>query len=294
MRTPGGIWAGPITPMNGDFSLDLAGLRWLTDYVVSSGVHGLIPGAFTAEIESLDLSEHKRILEIVVETAAGRVPVYCGVSRPSILETRAVIDFARDLGADGIFVVPPFCNSYTLDEIVRFLEDVARRTTQPIMLYNSPNYCGVNLSPTVQGSLARIDNIASSKEGNQGQLHQTVLEADADMAVFSARDSYLVPSLAVGADGVTSFVANVAPELIMDLYRAACDGDEETVRMLHPRVSRLVDALVARSYPLMLKTAMSLLDLPSGPARRIEGGATDEEIVSLRDALRFALPVRAI
>jgi len=293
MRTPGGVWAGPITPMNADLTIDFSGLRSLTEFLIDGGVDGLIPAAFTAEVESLDIGEHKRLLETVVESAGGRVPIYGGVSRPSIVETREMVAYAPEVGLDGIFVIPPFCNAYTLPEMVAFVKDVAGRSSLPVMLYNCPNYTKVNFPPEVQSALAEIENIASSKEGNQEQLHGTVLAAGDGMAVFTARDSHLVASLAVGADGVTSFVANIAPRLIVDLFAAATAGDTAVVHELHARVSMLVDALVKRSYPLLLKEAMTILGLPSGPARRIEGGATQAERAELTAALRQALPVEA-
>lgn len=271
--------------MRADLSIDFDGLRVLVNHFVEAGVHALTPCAMTAEAESLDLEEHRQVLRVTVETVAGRVPVYSGVGRASIRETRSLVAFAQDAGSDGLFVITPYCNSYTKDEVLQYYEDIAIRASIPVMIYNCPSYSGINLAPEDHARLAGIDSIVATKEGNQAQLHDTLLATAGRMAVFSARDSYLLPSLALGAEGVVSFAANVAPQLLLDLYAAAQDGNWTRARELHESLCPLVDALVGRSYPLMIKTAMSLLDLPAGPARRIGGGATAEEVKRLRSVL---------
>jgi 4-hydroxy-tetrahydrodipicolinate synthase len=280
-----GIVVAPVTPMRRDLSIDLDGLRVLVDHLVGAGVHALTPCAMTAEVETLDLDEHREVLRVTVETVAGRVPVYSGVGRASILETRSLVAYAEDIGSDGLFLITPYCNSYTKDEALQYYEDIAVRASVPIMIYNCPGYSGINLTPEDHARLAGIDNIVATKEGNQGQLQDTVLATAERMAVFTARDSYLLPSLALGAEGVVSFAANVVPQLLLDLYAAAQDGNWARARELHGALCPLVNALVARSYPLMIKTAMSLLNLPAGPARRIGGGATPEEVTRLMSVL---------
>jgi 4-hydroxy-tetrahydrodipicolinate synthase len=276
--------------MNDDLSLDEDGLARLIEHLIDAGVHGLTPCAMTGEAESLNLDEHERVLRVVAETANGRVPVFAGIGRPSILETRLLLEAAEDAGSDGLFLIPPFCNSYTKDEALRFYEDVAARTSLPIMMYNCPPYSGIDFSPSDHADLAKIPTMVATKEGNQGQLQNTVLATADQMSVFTARDSYLLSSLAVGAVGVVSFAANVAPQLLVRLYDAFLVGRLDEAQELHRTLVPIVDALVARSYPLMIKTAMSLLGLPAGPARRIATPITEVELDRLRAAVRLAVP----
>ena len=274
--------------MHADLSVDFDGLRSVIELLTEAGVDALTPCAMTAEAETLSLDEHREVLRITVEANAGRAVVYAGVGRPSIIETRELIAFAGEIGSDGLFVITPFCNSYTKDEALRYYEDVAARTDLPVMIYNCPGYSGIDLSPDDHRRLSSVANIVATKEGNQDQLQATVKATDGQMAVFTARDSYLLPSLEAGAVGVVSFAANVAPKLLVDLYAAAQSGDTVRAQELNEVLVPLVMALVSRSYPLMIKTAMGLVGLPAGPARRIEGGATPEEV----EALRRVIPTR--
>jgi 4-hydroxy-tetrahydrodipicolinate synthase len=280
-----GIVVAPVTPMQDDLSLDEDGLRRLVVHLVESGIHGLTPCAMTGEAESLNMEEHQRVLRAVIDAADKAVPVYSGIGRPSLLETREMIAFAEEIGSDGLFVIPPFCNSYTHDEGMEFFEDVAARTSLPVMIYNCPPYSGIDFSPVDHARLAELPNVIATKEGNQAQLHNTVLAVGDSMSVFTARDSYLLGSLSVGAVGIVSFAANVAPSLLLSLYQAFTTGDIAEAQELHNALAPLVDALVARSYPLMIKTALNLLGLPAGPARRISSEISGAEERRLRELL---------
>jgi 4-hydroxy-tetrahydrodipicolinate synthase len=274
--------------MHDDMSLDIDGLQRLVDHLIGQGIHGLTPCAVTGEAESLSLDEQKQVLRATVEAAAHRVPVYSGIGRSSLLETLALVPYAEEIGSDGLFVITPFCNGYSVAEVDAYYRELARRTALPIMIYNCPGYSKINISPSMSASLAGVPNIVATKEGNQDQLHETVLATGNRLAVFTARDSYLLPSMAVGATGVVSFAANVAPALLVRLYDAVRSGDLPLARDLHCRVTVLVRALVARSYPTMIKEAMRLAGLPSGALRRTGVPVTSEERAVLQDALRVA------
>lgn len=283
-----GVVVAPVTPMNNDLSVDYGGIRSIIEHLIDAGVSGFTACAMTAEAESLSLEEQEAVLAAVVESVAGRVPVYSGVGRPSILETRRLISVAEEIGSNGLFVITPYCNAYTKAEAIAYLRDVATRTSLPIMIYNCPAYSRIDLTPEDHSALSEIANIVATKEGNQGQLHDTVLATEGRMSVFTARDSYLLPSLALGAVGVVSFAANVAPRLLVELYEAVQQGDTARASELHAVLSPLVNALVARSYPLMIKAAMELNGLAAGPARRIEQPLAATEVERLRSALEAA------
>lgn len=275
---PAGIVVAPVTPMNQDLSVDWGGFDEMVRFLLSHGIHGLTPCAVTAETETLTIDEHRRILARTVELAAGRVPVYCGIGRTSILEMRELLRYASDIQADGLFVITPYASAYTTDEVYAYLADTADRADLPIMIYNCPGYSGVNISVDGVVALSALDNIVAIKEGNQEQLERVVTATrDRGFEVFTARDSYLLESLIAGAAGVISFAANVAPALLVDLYEAWRAGREGEAMSLQADVEQLVGVLTARSYPLFIKAAMSELGLPAGPARRIEGGPDESE-----------------
>ncbi|MGA7087986.1 MAG: dihydrodipicolinate synthase family protein [Candidatus Dormiibacterota bacterium] len=286
-----GVVVAPVTPMNKDLSVDLVGLRELTRYLVKSGVTGFTACAVTAETETLSVDEHRAVLRAVVEAADHQVPVYCGIGRGSLLETRGLVGFVESIGGDGLFVITPYASAYSLDEVSAYFRDVAGRTTLPVMLYNCPGYSGVNIPPSTVAELASIENILSIKEGEQSQLQADLASVEkTGFDVFTARDSYLLESLSAGAAGVISFAANVAPTLLVALDNAWSEGRAREAQDLHERVVALVRILVTRSYPLFIKAAMNEIGLPAGPCRRIELSLTDEERVTMSGAIEAVQP----
>lgn len=278
-----GVVVAPVTPMNQDMSLDTPAIALLTDRLIAAGATGLTPCAVTGEPQTLSLEEHLSVLRATVAATRGRVPVYCGVGRPSIIETWQAIDSLTDMGADGVFLITPYASQYSLGEVLHYFQEVADRTPLPIMIYNCPSYSGVNIPPQALATLARVPNIQAVKEGNQAQLGETLaLVRSEDFAVYSARDSYLLESLAAGAAGVISFAANVAPELVVAVAQAWGQSDFTRARALQMDVTRLVQMLVLRSYPLMIKLAMDYAGVPAGPCRRVRVELSAEESSQLR------------
>jgi 4-hydroxy-tetrahydrodipicolinate synthase len=272
--------------MNKDLSVDLLGLRQLTRYLVKSGVTGFTACAVTAETETLSLDEHRAVLQAVVEASDHQVPVYCGIGRGSLLETRELVDFVEGIGGDGLFVITPYASAYTLDEVSAYFRDVAGRTKLPVMLYNCPGYSGVNIPPSTVAELASIENILSIKEGEQSQLQADLASVEKTaFDVFTARDSFLLESLSAGAAGVISFAANVAPSLLVALDKAWSEGRAKDAQDLHERVVALVRILVKRSYPVFIKAAMNEIGLPAGPCRRVDLGLTNDERVMMLGVL---------
>jgi len=283
--SPEGIVVAPVTPMNDDLSVNYDALASDVDRLIRAGVHGLTPCAVTAEVETLSMEEHRRVLATVVAANAGRVPVYCGIGRPSLLELRELVDHVHSIGADGLFVITPYASAHSLAEVEAHYKDVVERSGLPTIIYNCPGYSGVNIPPQVSARLAEHPMIVGIKEGQQSQLHDTVRLVGDRMAVLTARDSYLLPSLVIGATGVVSFAANVAPELHVALYDAVLRGDLKLARRMHDGIGQLVEALVARSYPLLIKEGMRMQGHPVGPVRRVASPIEKSEQERLRLAL---------
>lgn len=281
-RTWQGVYVAPITPMRDDLSVDLDALADHVDWMIDNGIHGITACAVTAEVETLTLAEHRDVLRVCVQAAAGRVPVLCGVGRPALPELMELVGYSQEIGGDGLFVITPYASAHTASEVVAHDTAVAAATTLPVMIYNCPPYAGVNLAPEHLAELAAVPNILAVKEGNQLQLHDSVLAVPDDFGVFTARDSYLLPSMHVGAAGVVSFVANVAPRQVVDLYGSARQATSQEQRDRHATVARLTSALVSRSYPVMIKAAVELRRPGAGPARRAAPGVTAEELRRLR------------
>lgn len=282
---PSGVIVAPATPMDGELRVDYDALADDVERLIAAGVHGLTPCAITAEAETLDLGEHQRVLQTTVEAAAGRVPVYCGIGRPSILELRTLIDHVHDIGGDGLFLITPYASAHTPDEASAHFLDVVDRAELDTIIYNCPGYSGVHLAPELISDLADHSRIVGIKEGHQPQLAETVQKAGDRLAVLTARDSYLMPSMTVGAVGVVSFAANVEPEAHVALYDAIAAGDLPRAERLHQAICDLVDALVARSYPVLIKEAMHLKGRAIGSARRVATPISSAERLRIAQAI---------
>jgi 4-hydroxy-tetrahydrodipicolinate synthase len=259
-----------ITPFKGDGAsnpdeIDEAKLRALVEYHIRNGTDGLVPCGTTGESVTLDESEHDRVVRVVVETAAGRVPVIAGAGTNSTAKTIKYAKAAQAAGADGILVVTPYYNKPTQQGLFLHFEAVAKAADLPLIVYNVPSRTSVNLLPETLARLAKIDSIVGVKEasGSLDQVSQVVASCPADFAVLSGDDSLTLPMLAVGGVGVISVVANVAPKATADLVRAFRAGDLARARELHYGLFDLTKAMFYETNPIPVKTAAGLLGLCS-------------------------------
>jgi 4-hydroxy-tetrahydrodipicolinate synthase len=280
-----GILSASVTVFNKGGQIDEAGTRTHIRYLLDGGVMGLISLAVTGEFASLSYAERIRIVDLTLDEVAGRVPVIMGVTTTAIDETLGLARHAKAAGASAIFVITPYFYRYTDQELSTFFRTVADVVAPlHVQIYNSPG-TGQNLSVAFLGELSRIDNVLSLKEGNAGQLADDIATFGEKVAVFCARDTYLLETLALGGAGATSVAACVAPRLILDLYRAWERGDLEGARAIHRRMLPLINALVTRSYPAPIKAALDLLGVGGGPVRAPLSDLSETERRALRGVL---------
>lgn len=280
-----GILSASITVFDRSGHVDEGGTRTHLRYLLDNGVMGLISLAVTGESASLTYDERKRIVDLTLDEVAGRIPVIIGVTSTAIDETLGLARYARDAGAHAVFVITPYFYRYTDQELYTFFRAVADAVAPlHVQVYNSPS-TGQNLGVPFLARLSEIENVLSLKEGNVGQIADDVAVFGWKVAVFCARDTYLLETLMVGGAGATSVVACVAPGLILDIFRAWERGDLDGARAAHQRMLPLINALVVRSYPAPIKAALELLGLPGGSVRPPLSDLTEPERQSLRRVL---------
>ncbi len=214
MRTPfTGCGTALVTPFTSSGAVDEAGVRRLARRQVEAGVHFLVPCGTTGEAPTLTPAEERRVVEIVVEEARGRVPVLAGAGG---YDTREVVEAARAMhgaGADGLLSVTPYYNKPTPDGLCRHYEAIAEATPLPIVVYNVPGRTGCNVDPATLVRLASIPHVTGVKEasGNVTQICEVLRAVPADFVVLSGDDALTLPAMAVGARGVISVASNECP-----------------------------------------------------------------------------------
>jgi 4-hydroxy-tetrahydrodipicolinate synthase len=252
-----------VTPFDSSGALDEAAVRRLARRQIDEGIHFLVPCGTTGETPTLSPAERRRVVEIVVDEAAGQVPVLAGAGG---YDTKEVVEAAKTMeaaGAQGLLSVTPYYNKPTPEGLFRHYQAIAEATTLPIVVYNVPGRTGCNVTPTTLVRLATIPTVAAVKEasGNINQISEVCRTVPSDFIVLSGDDAMTLPAMAVGARGLISVASNEAPAEMALLVEAAEKGDYADARERHLRLLPLMTANFAESNPIPVKTAMAQMGL---------------------------------
>lgn len=264
MRTPfTGLGTALVTPFTSSGAVDEAAVRRLARRQVEAGVHFLVPCGTTGEAPTLSPAEKRRIVEIVVEEAKGRVPVLAGAGGYATHEVVEQARAMREAGADGLLSVTPYYNKPTPDGLFRHYEAIAGATPLPIVVYNVPGRTGCNVDPATLARLATIPHLVGVKEasGNMTQICEVTRSVPPDFVVLSGDDALTLPAMAVGARGVISVASNEAPGEMARLVESAERGDFPAARELQRRLLPLMLVNFAESNPIPVKAAMAQMGL---------------------------------
>jgi len=264
-----GVVPPTVTAFRDDESLDADATAAHARFVVDRGATGVFPLGTNGEFPLVTADERERVVECVVDEVGGEVPVIAGVGAPSTRETVANARRAANAGVDGVVVVTPFY--YPLDDraAVGHYRRVVEAVDLPTYVYHIPSKTGNVLSLSALSDLAEA-GVAGVKDSSKDVpwLGQAI-DANPELTFLAGSDSLLFPGLQVGCTGVVSAVANVFPELVVDLYEAYDAGDRERARDLQSTVYDVRDALKRGPYMAGVKTALTLRgDAPdAGPLR---------------------------
>jgi 4-hydroxy-tetrahydrodipicolinate synthase len=264
MRAPfTGVGTALVTPFTSSGAVDEAGVRRLARRQIDAGVHFLVPCGTTGEAPTLSAEEKRRVVELVLEEAGGRVPVLAGAGG---YDTREVVESARamrEVGANGLLSVTPYYNKPTPDGLFCHYQAIAEATPLPIVVYNVPGRTGCNVDPATLARLATIAGVVGVKEasGNVTQICEAVNAVPPEFLVLSGDDALTLPAMAVGARGVVSVASNEVPAEMARLVEAAERNDFAAAREVHARLLPLMLANFAESNPIPVKAAMAQMGL---------------------------------
>ncbi len=251
-----------VTPFR-DGKVDEPKLRDLVDFHVANGTNAIIPCGTTGESPTLSHDEHKRVVEIVIEAARGRIPVVAGTGSNSTAEGIDLTAHAQKAGAAGALVVNPYYNKPTQEGLYRHFRAVAEAVDIPILVYNIQSRTAVNVETETMARLAKIPNIVGVKEasGSLEQMTQVILTCGPDFTVLSGDDTLTLPLMAVGGRGVISVIANIVPRETVEMTHAALEGDWKRARDLFHRLFPLCRAMFIETNPIPVKEAMAMLGM---------------------------------
>ena len=252
-----------VTPFR-DGRVDEATLRELVDFHVAHGTDGLVPCGTTGESPTLSHAEHKRVVEIVIEQAAGRIPVVAGTGSNSTAEAIDMTVHAARAGATGALLVSPYYNRPTQEGLYRHFRAIAEAAPDlPLIIYNIASRTAVNVETETMARLAELPNIVGVKEasGSLDQMTAVILACGPDFSVLSGDDTLTLPLLAVGGRGIISVVGNFLPREVAELTHAALDGDWKRARDVHWKLYPICKAMFIETNPIPVKEAMAMLGL---------------------------------
>jgi 4-hydroxy-tetrahydrodipicolinate synthase len=252
-----------VTPMTENGSIDKTSLRRLVDYHIDNQTDAIVAVGTTGESATLDHDEHCDVIRIVVEQAAGRVPVIAGTGSNSTAEAIEYTRCATDAGADACLLVTPYYNKPTQEGLYRHYKTIAEAVPIPQLLYNVPGRTACDILPATVKRLAEIDNIIGIKEavGDVNRMRELVEFASDKFAIYSGDDATALTLISQGGKGAISVTANVAPKAMHEMCQLALAGEQAEAEAINQRLMGLHKNLFVEANPIPVKWAVHTMGL---------------------------------
>ncbi|MDD2795240.1 4-hydroxy-tetrahydrodipicolinate synthase [Acidocella sp.] len=276
-----------VTPMHADGSIDEAAYSRLIDWQIEQGTQGIVPVGTTGESPTLSHEEHKRVVELAIAAARGRVPVIAGAGSNSTAEAIGLAAHAKRAGADAVLVVTPYYNKPTQEGLFRHFMAIADSVDIPLFIYNIPGRSVIDMSVETMSRLAAHKNIVGVKDAtaNLARPLHTLRACGPEFIQLSGEDHTALAYLAAGGRGCISVTANVAPKLCAQLHAAWARGDLKDAMAIQMRLLPLHDAMFCESNPGPVKYAASLLGFGANTVRLPLAEVTAESAGRIKAAM---------
>lgn len=257
-----------VTPFKNG-KVDEPALADLIEFQIANGTSGIVPCGTTGESATLSPKEHEQVIAFTIEVTNRRIPVIAGTGSNSTDEAITFTKHARQAGADGALLITPYYNKPTQEGLYQHYAAIAKAVDLPLVLYNIPGRTSVNMLPSTIQRLSAIPTIVAVKEGS-GSLQQVseILHRCGDrITVLSGDDALTLPMMSLGAKGVITVTANIAPKDMADMVTAALAEDYVTARKLHFRLAPLFSVLFCETNPIPVKAALAQMGKISNELR---------------------------
>ena len=284
-----GVFTALITPFR-DGQLDEDAFVALVERQVAAGVHGLVPVGTTGETATLSHDEHRRVVELCVQTARGRVPVIAGAGSNATHEAIELVGHAKAVGADAALVVTPYYNRPSQEGLYRHYAAINDAVQLPVLVYNVPARTSVDIHNATLARLAKLPNIVGIKDatGDMIRASQQRLDCGPDWVMLSGDDPTALGYIAHGGHGCISVTANVAPGPCASVLNACLEGDFAAARMGQDRLVGLHKALFLDASPAPTKFALAQLGLCADETRLPIAPCAEAVRPAILEAMRTA------
>jgi 4-hydroxy-tetrahydrodipicolinate synthase len=254
-----------ITPFKDD-KLDTENYIKLINFHIENGTNGLVPAGTTGESPTLSHDEHQKVIELCIKEAKGKIPVIAGTGSNSTVEAIELTKHAEKAGADGALVVTPYYNKPTQEGLYQHYKAINDNTSLPIIIYNIPSRCVIDMSVDTMARLFELKNIAGVKDatGDLKRLDQTIEKLGHEFIQLTGEDGLAFEFNKRGGVGIISVTANIAPKLCSDMQRCSkskSDNEMKEAERIDQLLQPLHKSLFLESNPAPVKYAAKLLGL---------------------------------
>ena len=281
-----GAMVAIITPFkNGE--VDFETLDKLVEFQLENGIDAIVPVGTTGECPTLSHAEHKQVVERVVKTVAGQIPVIAGAGSNSTAEAIELTDFAKKVGASASLQVCPYYNKPMQEGFYQHFKAIVEEVDLPMVLYNIPGRCGAGLTAATVAKLAEIENIVAIKEATGSLDMSSEIASRCNITILSGDDSLTLPIASVGGKGVISVVANIVPADVKAMTDLILEGDFVSARQWHNKLFNLSKNMLSlATNPIPIKAAMAMLGMASDEMRLPMTTLEESKKTELRQALK--------
>ena len=289
----GAILTAMVTPFDSSGALREDAIRRLARHLVEHGSDGLVVAGTTGEAPTLDDAEKLRLMEMVVDEVGDQATVVAGTGSNDTAHSVHLTAQAAERGVDAVLVVTPYYNKPNRRGLVEHFKAVAAATDLPVLLYNIPARCVINLEPDLLAELGRIDNVVGVKQANSDMDQARRIVEDTGLALYAGDDNLLGPFAEIGGAGGVTVSSHLVGEQMKELYEAARAGDVERSRALDAELADVYRTLFIAPAPATVKAALEMLGFEPSGVRLPLVEVDDSERAEVQRLVESLRPVRA-
>jgi 4-hydroxy-tetrahydrodipicolinate synthase len=290
-----GIFTPNLVPLDGRGEINEAELRRYIDWLIERGVHGIYPNGSTGEFTRYTVEERRRIIKIVCEQAAGRVPVLAGAAEANVRETIQACEIYHDYGARAVAIVSPFYYKLSPESVYAYFAEIARNSPIDVTLYNIPMFASPIDVPTIKRLAGEFERVVGIKDSTGDvafmcRMMQAVKPIRPEFSFLTGWDVVLLPMLVMGVDGGTNATSGIVPELMRKLWDLITSNQTDAARELQLRILELFDTMLfSADFPEGFRAAVELRGFNFGRGRQPLSDAQRVDRVALQRVLQCIL-----
>jgi 4-hydroxy-tetrahydrodipicolinate synthase len=280
----GEVLTATVTPFDADGQVDYDRYRELCGFLADNGSDGVVVNGTTGEASTLSGDERTGLIRAAVEAIGDRATVVAGTGTNSTAHSIELTEQAQEAGAHAVLVVTPYYNKPPQRGIVAHFEAVAATTDLPVVVYNIPGRCVINIEPQTMSELARIENVKAVKQSN-ANLDQARHIVELGLDLYAGDDNLVLPFVEIGGAGGVCVHTHVVGPQVKELIRLAREGDHEGAQRLDDELAAAYELIGVVTGPIQMKAALNLLGHDVGGVRLPLVEASEDEVARIRDCL---------